>query len=96
MRMWTRLLRFASRLRTIENAAGPPDLPFRCGTMLLDTEPETVRRIISAWEEAEERYTAWVMAHPAPESDWLETVVRLRKRRLGLILEQMKHRPERG
>ncbi len=81
LRIWVQVIRAASRVLRIDKAEGPPKLPFRCGTILMDAEPETARRIIAGWEDGEERYIAWVEEHPTPEAAWLEMVVRLRTRR---------------
>jgi hypothetical protein len=69
LHLWLKLFRIGA----------PPALPFRCGTMLLEADPEAARRIGATWNEAEDHYIAWVMAHPRPRSSWLETVNRLRR-----------------
>ena len=61
----------------------PPSLPFRCGTMLLRMDLEGAKRVTSIWREDENRFIAWVAAHPAPRRQWLETVERLRQRGAG-------------
>ena len=58
----------------------PPTLPYRCGTMLLEASPEMVERVSRAWQEAEDHFVAWVVAHPSPRQAWLEDVERLRRR----------------
>jgi hypothetical protein len=59
----------------------PPPVPFRCGTMLLDADLEARSAILRAWQEADDRYIAWVNAHPLPKAGWLEEADRLRNRR---------------
>jgi hypothetical protein len=58
----------------------PPSLPYRCGTMLMRCTPEGMKRVCQGWQEEEERFIAWVAAHPVPRREWLETVERLRRR----------------
>jgi hypothetical protein len=49
--------------------------------MLLDADLEARSAILRAWQEADDRYIAWVNAHPLPKAGWLEEADRLRNRR---------------
>lgn len=60
----------------------PPPLPYRCGTMLMECSPEVAARLRRGWQEDEDRFVAWVAAHPAPRQEWLLDVERLSRRRL--------------
>lgn len=62
----------------IEGRATPPPLPFRCGTILLDLEPDKRRAIFERWRQAEAEYVAWVAAHPDPDPEWVEEAERLK------------------
>jgi hypothetical protein len=59
----------------------PPSLPYRCGTMLMRCSLEGMERVARSWDEDEERFIAWVAAHPTPRAEWLEDVERLRRGR---------------
>lgn len=48
--------------------------------MLLDADEEILHRVGRAWRDGEDRYVTWVLAHPSPRSEWLETANRLIER----------------
>ena len=50
----------------------PPRLPTRCGTTLFKGSAEAQMATVAAWRKAEERYCAWVDAHPSPKPEWVE------------------------
>lgn len=52
---------------------GPPRLPFRCGTFLMDLPPEESRRVADAWRATEEEYIDWVRKSPTPKVEQIET-----------------------
>ena len=58
----------------VEGKAGraAPQLPYRCGTMLLQTPADRRPAIFDAWQRAEEDYIALVDAHPRPRPEWVE------------------------
>jgi hypothetical protein len=57
----------------------PPKRYYRCGTMLMRSSPEGQKRIIQRWQEEDDRFVAWVEAHPRPKKEWLEVVHDIRK-----------------
>lgn len=50
--------------------------------MLLRADAEGRKRIGRAWREEEQRFIDWVAAHPNPKPEWIETVDRLKQRRV--------------
>ena len=60
----------------------PPPLGTRCATPYFGDDG--VCRIppgtVDAWRRHEEKYVAWIEAHPSPEQEWLETAERVKAR----------------
>jgi hypothetical protein len=76
-------LGFIRRKFEQSNHKPPPQLPYRCGTMLLHSKPEQQPAIFQAWRRAEERYIAFVDAHPRPKREWVQTAAELRQMHEG-------------
>lgn len=63
----------------------PPDLPYRCGTILRQLDPEKRARVHEAWDRAEDQYVDWVLSHPNPKREWLQNVERVLRRRADVL-----------
>ena len=58
----------------------PPRLPTRSGTMLFRGSEDAQMATVAAWAAAEERYCAWVDAHPNPKPEWVAKAESIRSR----------------
>ena len=56
----------------------PPEQYFRCGWAYLQCSAEGQKRLAEQWDEEDERYAAWVEAHPRPKMEWVEQARRIR------------------
>jgi hypothetical protein len=70
----------------------PPKQYFRCGTPLLWGPPEAARLLEQRWREEDEKYAAWVEAHPRPKEEWLDQARRIRRMAVGRSRE-VPHNP---
>jgi hypothetical protein len=69
---------WSSAPKPLKEPGGPPPLPFRCGTILMEIAPEKRSAIVERWRQSEAEYVKWVSSHPDADPEWIETAERLK------------------